>query len=92
MIWVYWFMNIGLMCIILMNFLIAVISDSYANVNGQKEEYVYKDKSEMNQECQQLLNMIYPQQDLKIVSFSRDKSSWVQNFSAFIEILENTED
>jgi hypothetical protein len=75
-----------------MNFLIAVISDSYANVNGQKEEYVYKDKSEMNQECQQLLNMIYPQQDLKIVSFSRDKSSWVQNFSAFIEILENTED
>ena len=48
------------MCIILMNFLIAVISDSYANVNGQKEEYVYKDKSEMNQECQELLNMIVP--------------------------------
>lgn len=30
LLWMFWFMNIALMCIILMNFLIAVISDSYA--------------------------------------------------------------
>ena len=76
LIWLYWFLNIGLMCIILMNFLIAVISESYANVSGSKTQYVYKDKADMNSECQQLLSTIFPQQDLKIVSFSSDKSLW----------------
>ena len=52
LIWIFWFMNIGLMLILLMNFLIAVISESYNVVNNAKIQYVYKDKAEMNLECQ----------------------------------------
>jgi len=52
MIWFFWFLNIGLMCIILMNFLIAVISESYSTISGSKTQYVYKDKADMNSECQ----------------------------------------
>ena len=75
-IWVFWFMNIGLMCIILMNFLIAVISESYTNVSESKTQYVYKDKADMNSECQQLLSSIFPQKDLKLVTFATDQARW----------------
>lgn len=51
LIWVMWIMNIALMLIVLMNFLIAIISESYAAVMEAKTQYVYKDKAEMNLEC-----------------------------------------
>lgn len=78
LIWVAWFFNIGLMLIILMNFLIAVISDSYAEVDQNKIQYVYKDKAEMNLDCQQLLALIFPQIELKCVAFSIDKQAWTE--------------
>lgn len=78
LIWVYWFANIGLMLIILMNFLIAVISESYTTVSEGKVKFQYKDKAEMNLECQQLLSLISPQKDLKCVSFTTDKSLWTE--------------
>lgn len=53
-------MNIGLMLVMLMNFLIAVISESYNVINNAKNQYIYKDKAEMNLECQQLLAMVFP--------------------------------
>lgn len=55
-----------------MNFLIAVISESYTNVSESKTQYVYKDKADMNSECQQLLSSIFPQKDLKLVTFATD--------------------
>ena len=38
--------------------------------------YVYKDKAEMNLECQELLSLIRPQKALKAVSFTTDMSAW----------------
>ena len=92
LIWVYWFMNIGLMLIILMNFLIAVISESYTAVNEGKIKYVYKDKAEMNLECQQLIALIFPQRDLKCVSFTTDKAAWSEQVDPNADIKNSIKD
>jgi hypothetical protein len=42
-----------------MNFLIAVIADSYAEVDVAKVQYVYKGKADMNLDCQQLLALVF---------------------------------
>ena len=51
LIWFFWIMNQMITLIILLNFLIAVISDSYANVNAVKDMYTYSHKAELNYEC-----------------------------------------
>jgi len=48
MLWMFWFMNIFLMVIMLLNFLIAVISQTYERVSGSQTSYTYKDKADMN--------------------------------------------
>jgi len=64
------------MLIILLNFLIAVISQTYEKVAGSKVSYTYKDKAEMNAECSTILKFVYQQGEVKMIVFSYDKSIW----------------
>lgn len=51
LIWILWGYNIITGCIILLNFLIAIVSESYNVVNNRKEFYRYKHRSDINKEC-----------------------------------------
>ena len=58
LVWMFWIMNQLITLIILLNFLIAVISDSYANVNAVKDMYTYSHKAELNYECYQIFDRL----------------------------------
>lgn len=67
------------MFLIMMNFVIAVIGDSYNSVQDNKREYMYKSKAEMNLDCQQL-RQAFPNPDsnsLKCVGISVDKNLFI---------------
>ena len=51
LIWMTWYFNTFFMIVILLNFLIAVISQSYERVIEQQNIYSYMHKSELNEEC-----------------------------------------
>jgi uncharacterized membrane protein len=74
LLWLFWFINIFLMLIILLNFLIAVISATYERVDSQKTNYTYKDKAEMNEECCTILKSLYLKGEVKMIVFSYDKN------------------
>ena len=46
----------------------------------------------MNSECQELLSTLYPQKDLKLISFSTDVSMWEPTESGNQEIMESISD
>lgn len=62
------------MLIILLNFLIAVISQTYERVAGSQTNYTYKDRAEMNEECATVLSSLYFQGEVKMIVFTYDKS------------------
>ena len=43
----------------------------------------------MNQECQALIATIYPQDDLKAVVFSADKSAWNEDVNPMAGVIDN---
>lgn len=74
LLWILWFINLFLMLIILLNFLIAVISQTYERVAGSQTNYTYKDRAEMNEECATILSSLYFQGEVKMIVFTYDKS------------------
>lgn len=50
-IWLIWFFNQFIVLIILLNFLIAIISQSYEMVMTKTSESKYKQRSDLNVEC-----------------------------------------
>lgn len=81
--WLFWFCNIFLMCIILLNFLIAVISATYETIDAKKINYTYKDKAEMNVECSTILKSLYYKGEVKMIVYSYDKNLTVIQESDF---------
>lgn len=55
-IWVFWFIHQYLVLIILLNFLIAIISESYENVMSEETQQKYMHRCELNLECLVILN------------------------------------
>jgi len=51
MIWAFWFLNQFLILIVLLNFLIAVISQSYENVMNSAQQFKYKQRCELIREA-----------------------------------------
>lgn len=88
LLWFFWFINIFLMLIILLNFLIAVISATYEKVNSQKTNYTYKDKSEMNEECCTILKSLYNKGEVKMICFTYDKKLTIIQESDFKEVID----
>ena len=71
------------MCIILLNFLIAVISATYETIDAKKINYTYKDKAEMNVECSTILKSLYYKGEVKMIVYSYDKNLTVIQESDF---------
>jgi hypothetical protein len=72
-IWITWFMNQLFILIILLNFLIAIISQSYEQVMSQATVNKYIHRSELNRECRILVkNYLLP---LELLIYSVQKES-----------------
>lgn len=76
LLWGLWFGNIILMVILLLNFLIAIISQTYERVAGSQSNYTYKDRADMNQEAMTILSALYYQGEVKMIVFTQDKGIW----------------
>ena len=50
-IWLVWFLQQFIILICLLNFLIAIVSQSYENVMSKKEQFKYRERVLMNKEC-----------------------------------------
>ena len=61
------------MIIILLNFLIAVITESYEEVATKQSIYTYVHKASLNQECYQLISFFKRMKSYKVVVFSYNK-------------------
>lgn len=57
MIWTLWFFNQFFNLIILLNFLIAIVSQSYDRVCSERMNYEYSHKSELNEETQRFFKV-----------------------------------
>lgn len=56
-IWILWFLNQFFNLIILLNFLIAIVSQSYDRVISESINYQYSHKSELNEETQRFFKV-----------------------------------
>ena len=56
LIWIVWTSSLYIMVIMMLNFLIAIISQSYENVMSQQIVFQYQQKVEMNEEYLMILN------------------------------------
>ena len=51
LIWLTWLINIFFLCVILLNFLIAIISESYEFVLSTSQQNMYIHRAVLNREC-----------------------------------------
>lgn len=59
LVWMWWVCNAVIMVVVILNFIIAVISESYVNVMELKQQYSFTDKSDINKEYFELKQMFY---------------------------------
>lgn len=73
LIWVVWLVNQFINLIILLNFLIAVISQVYDNVVADQKLLMYKHRAELNREYFMIMRMFLMIKEFQIIVFSMDK-------------------
>lgn len=81
LIWIMWIINKVLMLIVLLNFLIAIISQSYEESMSKEIIYRYKQRAQMNEECRLIFKTFKAIKDRSIFVLSandsnRNKNSW----------------
>jgi hypothetical protein len=95
LIWVVWIMNQLLMLVVLLNFLIAIISQSYEESMSKELINRYKLRAGMNSECRLVLKTFNMLADRGFFILSandqigRDKNTWqgfIQTLKTFIRI------
>ena len=72
MIYTVWFLNQYFIYILLLNFLIAVISQSYADVMTHANIQTYKQRSELNRECLIRLKAFHQDDEVNVLILSAD--------------------
>lgn len=70
LIWVLYFIQILFQLVIGLNFMIAIIENTFARVNEEKEAYMYSHKAEMNAQCYQLLHYVKKLEQYRVIIFS----------------------
>lgn len=58
LIWFVWLFNSFLLMLILLNFLIAILSASFDDVNNKEAQYTYKARCSMNEDTMLILKVI----------------------------------
>mmetsp|Transcript_8619 Transcript_8619/g.14572 ORF Transcript_8619/g.14572 Transcript_8619/m.14572 type:complete len:89 (-) Transcript_8619:259-525(-) len=74
-VWVMWCLNQFVNLVILLNFLIAVISQVYEKVISQQFTYVYVHKADLNYRIYTVLEFLNRNKPFKIIAFSVDKNA-----------------
>ena len=77
-IWLVWLANLFVNLIILLNFLIAVISQVYDNVVATQKQVLYTQKIELNREIYMLQKFFGNLKPYKFILFSMDKE-WLEH-------------
>lgn len=78
-----------LMVILLLNFLIAIISQTYERVAGSQVNYTYMDKAEMNEEAMTIISTLFDQGEVKMIVFSQDKSIFATEIDGWGGIVDS---
>ena len=73
LIWTNWYVMVVIMFIILQNFLIAVITNTYRKVISVQKQISYKDKADLNAEYNILLSTFKNLDEYKVMVFSISK-------------------
>lgn len=61
LIWIIWFINVGLMVIMLVNFLIAIVSQVFERISGEQMQTSYKIRAEQNLEVARYSAFLFPE-------------------------------
>ena len=70
MIWTLWIIHQFVNMIILLNFLIAIISQSYENVMSKSAIFKYKQRAQLNQECLMMLDYFCWLEEINIIAIA----------------------
>lgn len=70
-IWIVYFFQILITLIIGLNFMIAIIEQTFANQNELKEGNLYRNKAELNQECAEILKYFMEPKEIRIIIFTK---------------------
>lgn len=70
LIWTAWFLQSFFMLVVMMNFLIAVISETYQKISAQRKIIDYRNKSELNEEAFIMMSAIMKFPVFRVVVFS----------------------
>lgn len=82
------------MLVIMLNFIIAIIDQTYISVNRDKNIFVYMNKAELNQECYQLMKYFKKLEPMRVILFSTSKQLYdednaVNNEEELESIIDN---
>lgn len=75
LIWAMYCVQTFFMLVIMLNFLIAVITNTYDRVNNYQKIISFKNKAELNEECYMLINVFTKLKEYKIIVFSTSKEA-----------------
>ena len=73
MIWIVWIFNQYFILVIMLNFLISVISDTYQNIMQHSQMYTYRYRNELNVEYLLMKDLFFASQDVEIIIVVTDK-------------------
>jgi hypothetical protein len=90
-VWFLWLINIMLMLIILLNFLIAIVSQSYDSVMTKSVQVIYDSRAEFAGECELLLSIFRTKVDAKASTFALrsnpEPAEESNEFSGFVKAI-----
>lgn len=88
-IWLIWFANAFFVFIILLNFLIAIISQSFEEVMSKSLNFQYKHSAELNRECQLIRNAfnLRTNYDIFLLTTASFKQDQNQEWSGFVNAI-----
>lgn len=70
LIWALWFIQVFFMLVIMLNFLIAVLQQTYTEVMKDQQIILYQQRAELNEECNDLLSLFVKLKKYKYIVFS----------------------
>lgn len=76
LIWLAYFVQIIFMLVIMLNFIIAIIDQTYVAVNKNKNMHVYMNKAELNEEYYQLAKYFKELKQFRVIVFSTSKEMY----------------
>jgi len=87
LIWMTWYSQSFFMLVIMLNFIIAVITSTYAKVITLQKIISYKHKADLNEECYELLALLGFNEEFKLIVFSNSKEISMMEEDQMAEIL-----